>query len=135
MHFEQFSLDPRIAAGIKTAGYTTPTPIQEQAIPVVLQRRDILGLAQTGTGKTAAFMLPILQRLSRQPVPPDPGAHHRAHPRTGRADPPDRGRPGQEHARAQRDRLRRGEQDTARWKPCGTAPTSSWPAPAGCWTC
>jgi len=50
-------------AGVKAAGYTTPTPIQEQAIPVVLQGRDVLGLAQTGTGKTAAFALPILQRL------------------------------------------------------------------------
>ncbi len=68
MQFEQFSLDPRIVAGIKTAGYTTPTPIQQQAIPVVLQKRDILGLAQTGTGKTAAFMLPILQRLSLNPA-------------------------------------------------------------------
>lgn len=67
MQFEQFSLDPRIAAGIKNAGYTTPTPIQQQAIPVVLQKRDILGLAQTGTGKTAAFMLPILQLLSASP--------------------------------------------------------------------
>ena len=65
MNFEQFSLDPRINAGIKGAGYTTPTPIQQQAIPVVLQGRDILGLAQTGTGKTAAFMLPILQRLTK----------------------------------------------------------------------
>jgi ATP-dependent RNA helicase RhlE len=64
VYFEQFSLDPRIVAGIKIAGYTKPTPIQEQAIPVVLQKRDILGLAQTGTGKTAAFILPILQRLS-----------------------------------------------------------------------
>ncbi|MHB1295779.1 MAG: DEAD/DEAH box helicase [Anaerolineae bacterium] len=68
MHFEQFALDPRIVAGIKTAGYTTPTPIQQQAIPVVLQRRDVLGLAQTGTGKTAAFLLPILQRLSNNPA-------------------------------------------------------------------
>jgi len=68
MQFDQFSLDPRITAGIKSAGYTTPTPIQEQAIPVVLQKRDILGLAQTGTGKTAAFMLPILQRLSQSPA-------------------------------------------------------------------
>jgi ATP-dependent RNA helicase RhlE len=67
VQFEQFSLDPRIAAGIKTAGYTIPTPIQVQAIPVALQRRDILGLAQTGTGKTAAFLLPILQRLSTSP--------------------------------------------------------------------
>lgn len=65
MSFEQFSLDPRLLAGIQAAGYTVPTPIQEQAIPVVMGGRDVLGLAQTGTGKTAAFMLPILQRLLR----------------------------------------------------------------------
>jgi len=65
VNFEQFSLDARIRAGIKAAGYTTPTPIQQQAIPIVLQGRDVLGLAQTGTGKTAAFMLPILQRLTQ----------------------------------------------------------------------
>jgi len=58
---------PRIGAGIKAAGYSTPTPIQQQAIPVVLKGRDVLGLAQTGTGKTAAFVLPILQRLTRGP--------------------------------------------------------------------
>jgi len=68
MQFDQFSLDPRINAAIQSAGYTIPTPIQNQAIPVVLQKRDILGLAQTGTGKTAAFMLPILQRLSQSPA-------------------------------------------------------------------
>ena len=68
MNFQQFSLDPRIVAGIKAVGYTTPTPIQQQAIPVVLQGRDILGLAQTGTGKTAAFVLPILHRLLQGPV-------------------------------------------------------------------
>jgi len=68
VNFEQFSLDPRINAGIKNAGYTTPTPIQQQAIPVVLEGHDILGLAQTGTGKTAAFMLPILQRLTKGPL-------------------------------------------------------------------
>ena len=65
MNFEQFSLDPRLVAGIKAVGYTEPTPIQLQAIPVVLQGRDVLGLAQTGTGKTAAFALPILQRLTK----------------------------------------------------------------------
>jgi ATP-dependent RNA helicase RhlE len=66
--FEQFSLDPRIAAGIKDIGFETPTPIQEQAIPVVLAGQDVLGLAQTGTGKTAAFILPILQRLTKGPL-------------------------------------------------------------------
>jgi ATP-dependent RNA helicase RhlE len=65
--FNQFSLDPRIAASVKAMGYVTPTPIQHQAIPVVLKGRDVLGLAQTGTGKTAAFMLPILQRLTQGP--------------------------------------------------------------------
>lgn len=68
MQFEQFSFNPSINAGIKSAGYTDPTPIQQQAIPVVLKKRDILGLAQTGTGKTAAFMLPILQLLGAGPA-------------------------------------------------------------------
>jgi ATP-dependent RNA helicase RhlE len=68
VNFKQFSLDPRIGAGIKAAGYRTPTPIQQQAIPVVLTGRDVLGLAQTGTGKTAAFVLPILQALTRGPL-------------------------------------------------------------------
>jgi ATP-dependent RNA helicase RhlE len=68
VNFEQFSLDPRIDAGIKAVGYKTPTPIQHQAIPVVLAGRDVLGLAQTGTGKTAAFLLPILQRLTKGPL-------------------------------------------------------------------
>ena len=68
MNFEQFSLDPRLEAGIKAVGFTEPTPIQQQAIPVVLEGRDVLGLAQTGTGKTAAFALPILQRLTKGPL-------------------------------------------------------------------
>jgi len=67
VRFEQFSLDQCIITGVKQAGYITPTPIQQQAIPVVLEGRDVLGLAQTGTGKTAAFMLPILQRLIQGP--------------------------------------------------------------------
>lgn len=68
MNFEQFNLDPRLNTAIKAVGYTTPTPIQQQAIPVVLQGKDVLGLAQTGTGKTAAFILPILQRLLTGPT-------------------------------------------------------------------
>jgi ATP-dependent RNA helicase RhlE len=67
-NFNQFSFDPRIRAGIAGIGFTDPTPIQRQAIPVVLQGDDVLGLAQTGTGKTAAFMLPILERLTRGPL-------------------------------------------------------------------
>ena len=67
MNFEQFSFDRRIVARIKAANYTTPTPIQQQTIPMVLEGHDVMGLAHTGTGKTAAFMLPILQRLSQGP--------------------------------------------------------------------
>ena len=68
MNFEHFSFDPRIRAGITALGYTAPTPIQQRAIPAVLQGRDVLGVAQTGTGKTAAFVLPILQRLTQGPL-------------------------------------------------------------------
>jgi ATP-dependent RNA helicase RhlE len=67
MKFQEFNLHPVIAASIKEAGYVTPTPIQQQAIPTVLQGRDVMGLAQTGTGKTAAFALPILHRLMEGP--------------------------------------------------------------------
>ena len=67
MKFESFQLHPNIMAGVQAQGYTTPTPIQRQAIPHVMQGRDVMGLAQTGTGKTAAFVLPILERLLQGP--------------------------------------------------------------------
>src|SRR5262245_53685026 len=57
---------PPILQALKAEGYVNPTPIQEQAIPAVLAGRDLQGIAQTGTGKTAAFALPILQRLAQQ---------------------------------------------------------------------
>lgn len=63
MLFDQLNLIEPILRALKTEGYTTPTPIQEQAIPMVLQGRDLLGCAQTGTGKTAAFAIPMLQIL------------------------------------------------------------------------
>ena len=63
MEFKTFDFHPGVAAGVTVAGYITPTPIQEQAIPAILKGRDVMGLAQTGTGKTAAFVLPILNRL------------------------------------------------------------------------
>jgi len=63
MSFENLNLIEPILRALKTEGYTTPTPIQEQAIPIVLQHKDLLGCAQTGTGKTAAFAIPILQLL------------------------------------------------------------------------
>jgi ATP-dependent RNA helicase RhlE len=65
--FASFHLHPRLMVGVQALGYTVPTPIQMQAIPPVLQGHDVLGLAQTGTGKTAAFVLPILQRLMQGP--------------------------------------------------------------------
>ncbi len=61
--FEQLGLRPELLRAVSEAGYTTPTPIQAQAIPVILAGRDVMGGAQTGTGKTAGFALPILQKL------------------------------------------------------------------------
>jgi ATP-dependent RNA helicase RhlE len=63
MSFDRFELHPKVRAGVERAGYAEPTPIQQQALPEALAGRDVLGLAQTGTGKTAAFVLPLLQRL------------------------------------------------------------------------
>jgi ATP-dependent RNA helicase RhlE len=63
MNFETFNFHPSIMAGVRALGYSVPTPIQTQGIPPIMQGRDLIGLAQTGTGKTAAFALPILQRL------------------------------------------------------------------------
>lgn len=67
MNFDSFSFHPQIKAGIVAAGYSTPTPIQLRTIPPIIEGHDVLGLAQTGTGKTAAFVLPILQRLLHGP--------------------------------------------------------------------
>lgn len=63
MSFKDFQFHPKVAAGIAACGYTEPTPIQQETMMPILAGRDMLGLAQTGTGKTAAFVLPILQRL------------------------------------------------------------------------
>jgi len=67
MNFETFNFHPSIMAGVRALGYAVPTPIQVRAIPPIMQGRDIIGLAQTGTGKTAAFVLPILQHLRQNP--------------------------------------------------------------------
>lgn len=66
MKFSELSLIPEIQKALASAGYTEPTPIQERAIPPLLEGRDLLGLAQTGTGKTAAFAVPILQLLDQK---------------------------------------------------------------------
>src|SRR6202790_2269544 len=65
MSFSQLGLSDKVQAAVAAAGYTTPTPIQQQAIPEILARRDVLGIAQTGTGKTAAFTLPMLTMLEK----------------------------------------------------------------------
>ncbi|MGN0777669.1 MAG: DEAD/DEAH box helicase [Aristaeellaceae bacterium] len=70
MSFEALNLMPLILRNVHAAGYDTPTPIQNATIPLVLSGRDVLGCAQTGTGKTAAFALPIIQRLAKKPVRP-----------------------------------------------------------------
>ena len=61
--FSEFQLDARLLRAIEESGYTTPTPIQAQAIPVILTGQDVMGSAQTGTGKTASFVLPLLQKI------------------------------------------------------------------------
>jgi ATP-dependent RNA helicase RhlE len=68
MQFSELNLLPQLLRAVEAAGYETPTPIQEKAIPEVLAGKDVVGRAQTGTGKTAAFALPILQRLSNAPA-------------------------------------------------------------------
>src|SRR3954453_23321549 len=68
MLFSELGLLPALESAVASEGYVEPTPIQVRAIPHVLAGKDLLGLAQTGTGKTAAFALPILQRLANQPT-------------------------------------------------------------------
>src|SRR3989304_4187451 len=67
MSFDQFNFDRALSRALTKQGFITPTPIQAQAIPPALEGRDVLGVAQTGTGKTAAFVLPSLQRLMQGP--------------------------------------------------------------------
>jgi ATP-dependent RNA helicase RhlE len=81
MHFDDLGLEPRLLRAVAEEGYSAPTPIQTAAIPHVLAGRDLLGLAQTGTGKTAAFALPMLQRLTQSTVA-SPGAQNGASQRT-----------------------------------------------------
>jgi len=82
MNFNELGLIEPIVRAVTAEGYSTPSPIQEQAIPDAIEGRDVLGCAQTGTGKTCAFALPILQRLAGPPAPP--GERPRVWPR-GRA--------------------------------------------------
>ena len=67
-NFESLGLSKQLLQTVKKEGYTLPTPVQEQAIPLLLDGRDVLGVAQTGTGKTAAFALPVLQIMARKEI-------------------------------------------------------------------
>ena len=66
MEFKELKIIEPILRSLEKKGYTEPTPIQEQTIPPLLEGQDIIGIAQTGTGKTASFAIPILQRLSEE---------------------------------------------------------------------
>src|SRR5688572_12270210 len=68
MSFETLGLAPELTRALADVGYTIPTPIQAEAIPLVLEGHDLMGGAQTGTGKTAAFALPLLHRLAQAPA-------------------------------------------------------------------
>ncbi len=77
MKYSEFQLDPRLMAAIEKMGYTETTPIQEQTIPHILNGKDVAGLAQTGTGKTAAFLIPLIERILKSETDP---THERAFP-------------------------------------------------------
>ena len=135
--FESLGVAEPILRALAAENYTHPTPIQAQAIPALLAGRDLLGIAQTGTGKTAAFGLPLLQKLSIGHVPPGPkqaGADPGADPRTGGAD---RAIPAHlwplPESEADRDPGRR-EPEQPGPQPWRTAWTFWWRRPAACST-
>src|SRR3954463_15310655 len=72
MDFGSLDLPPEVMQGIRDAGFVTTTPIQESALPLALKGRDVAGQSQTGTGKTAAFLIAAYTRLLRTPTPPPP---------------------------------------------------------------
>ena len=84
--FSALRLNPSLARAARELGFETPTPIQEQAIPPVLDGRDLVASAMTGSGKTAAFALPILHRLAERPGRNDARAGADAHARAGSTD-------------------------------------------------
>ena len=86
MSFDQLGLAPEFLRAVADQGYTEPTPVQAEAIPLVLAGRDLMAGAQTGTGKTAAFVLPMLQRLGPPSVDPRSGRRPDPRPRP-RPDP------------------------------------------------
>ena len=133
--FSELGLNADLLKALAAEGYTTPTPIQAQAIPSVIAGRDLLGIAQTGTGKTAAFALPILHRLAanRRPAPRHGCARARAvaDARAGRPDRrqlPDLRPPHRPHRRRHVRRRRAPAAGDA----MAAASTCSSPRPAAC---
>ena len=138
MTFEDLGLNAALLKAVAGEGYQTPTPIQQQSIGHVLAGRDLLGVAQTGTGKTAAFALPILQRLGDQ----GPDKHTGARPQSTRAGALADARAGDAdrrqfchlwptHRTAADGDLRRRQPEPAGQGHPRRASTSSWPRPAG----
>ena len=88
--FGSLGLSEGLLRDLASAGYNEPTPIQAQAIPACLQGRDVLGCAQTGTGKTAAFVIPMIERLAHLPSRAASGSDPGADAGTGVSDPKNR---------------------------------------------
>ncbi len=84
--FEQFELNRQLLNAVAELGYTEPTPIQQQTIPLSLGNHDVLGIAQTGTGKTAAYLLPLLMKIKYAQGNNPAGADSGANARIGHAD-------------------------------------------------
>ena len=143
MRFEELNLAPQILQALTACGYDEPTPIQAQTIPALLEGRDVIGSAQTGTGKTAAFVLPALHRIAAQPNAPV-GQHRMSSVPRVLVLAPTRElaqqvaeqavRYGQGLKRAHRVPLRRRAVPGAEPRSCSAASTCWSPRPAASWT-
>ena len=134
MTFNDLKLSAPLLKAVSEAGYETPSPIQASAIPPVLEGRDLMGCAQTGTGKTAAFALPMLDRLSAAQPPQEgryPRPHPHPHPGAGAPDRRELRRLRKVSQAAQHRHFRRRGPDPAGGGHPRRAWTSSSPARAG----
>ena len=138
MSFDQLGLAPELLRAVAQQGYTEPTPVQGEAIPLVLAGRDLLAGAQTGTGKTAAFVLPILQRLhaiaARRPARASSARSSSPRPASSRSRSRRASAPTAPSARSARPPSTAASASTRRSARCAPAPRSWSPRPAGCST-